>query len=207
MHAWNARMDRQILELQIQANQDRQQAEKDRQQAEKERERDRLEAENKRERDRLEAEKERRAFNKRIAEMTDAQGLMIENMVWPNLKRIAGEVFQGGPVLFEGIRLKRRSPVSPGEMMELDLMAVGESSVLICEAKSKADVEKVRAFLESLRRFAEFYPEHRALRLRPMVASIAFGPSVLAFMTSQGVLALGFGAETMELLNPEVAGG
>jgi hypothetical protein len=184
-----ANKDREKLSAMMeQANKDRERGDRDREKADLDRER---------------AERERKDFNRRLAEVTDSQGLMIENMVWPNLNRVAKQVFGGGNVLFSGIRLKRRLPSDQGRLMELDLLAAGEKAVLICEAKSKVDSTKVREFLENLRAFPEFFPEFAGLALRPMIASIYFDPSVVANMTSLNVIALGFGDETMEVLNPE----
>ena len=230
IRASNARTDRQLLLMQQQADRDRERGDRDRdkltammEQADRDRERgdrdrekltammeqankDRERGDRDREKadlDRERAERERKDFNRRLAEVTDSQGLMIENMVWPNLNRVAKQVFGGGNVLFSGIRLKRRLPSDQGRLMELDLLAAGEKAVLICEAKSKVDSTKVREFLENLRAFPEFFPEFAGLALRPMIASIYFDPSVVANMTSLNVIALGFGDETMEVLNPE----
>ena len=223
IRASNARTDRQLLAMQQQADRDRENADRDRENAGRDRERgdrdrDKLtammeQADRDRERgdrdrekadlDRERAEKERKDFNRRLAEVTDSQGLMIENMVWPNLNRVAKQIFRDGSVLFSGIRLKRRPPSNRGRLMELDLLAAGEKEILICEAKSKVDASKVREFLDKLRDFPEFFPEYAGLTLRPMIASIYFDPSVVAHMTSLNVIALGFGDETMEVLNPE----
>lgn len=92
-------------------------------------------------------------------------------------------------------------------MMEIDLLAVAEGEVLIGEAKSKVGADKVRAFREAMARFGEFFPEHAGCRVHLMIASIAFDPSVVVHMTAQRVLALGFGSETMDLLNPEAIAG
>ncbi len=132
---------------------------------------------------------------------------MIENMVWPNLRRIARQVFRGGEVVFSGIRLKRRLPSDRGRVMELDLLAVGENEVLVCEAKSKVDPSKVREFLDKLRDFPVFFPDYAGLVLRPMIASIYFEESVINHMTNLNVIALGFGDETMEVLNPQAFSG
>jgi len=195
IRASNARTDRQLLAMQQQADRDRENADRDRERGDRDREKADL--------DRERAEKERKDFNRRLAEVTDSQGLMIENMVWPNLNRVAKQIFHDGSVLFSGIRLKRRPPSNRGRLMELDLLAAGEKEILICEAKSKVDASKVREFLDKLRDFPEFFPEYAGLTLRPMIASIYFDPSVVAHMTSLNVIALGFGDETMEVLNPE----
>ncbi|MGF1656993.1 MAG: hypothetical protein ACFCU3_08460 [Verrucomicrobiales bacterium] len=152
---------------------------------------------------REETDRQIREINKRVAEATDNQGLMIENMVWPNLNRIATEAFSGGEVKFQAIRLVRRHPLDRGKSMELDLLAVGATDVLICEAKSKVNAAKVKEFTQRLELFPEFFPEYKDLTIRPMVASIAFDVSVIAHMTARGILALGFGGHTMEVLNPE----
>jgi hypothetical protein len=121
------------------------------------------------------------------------------------VKRIAGQVFGGDVVTSQTIRFKRTYPGNPGRMKEIDLLAASQRSVLVCEAKSKPTSEKVREFLASLGDFKEFFPEYQEMTVVPMVASIAFDASLLSFMTSHGVLALGFADETMELLNPEAA--
>jgi hypothetical protein len=212
IRASNARTDHQLLIMQQRADKDRQQAEKDRQQLiqmQQQADKDRQQADKDRQqadKDRQQAEKERKEFNRKLAEITDSQGLMIENMVWPNLKRIATEVFAGVPSEMEGIRIKRRKRGDAGRQKEIDLLAAAPAPgpVLVCEAKSKPSSEKTREFLDSLVDFPEYFPEYADRRIIPMVASIAFDPSLLEFMTRQGVLALGFGDETMEILNPEV---
>ena len=54
-------------------------------------------------------------------------------------------------------------------MMELDLLAVGERDVLVCEAKSRVTVEKGREFTRALATFKDFFPEYAGRRLRPML--------------------------------------
>lgn len=192
MRLSNARTDRILLELQQRADKERQQADKERQQAD---------------RDRQQADKDRKDFNRRMAILTDQQGLMIENMVWPNLPRIATDVFGGESMVFSGIRLKRRHLGESGWNMEIDLLAASPGQVLVCEAKSKVDATKAREFLDKLAGFTAYFPEYGQHQLLPMMASIAFDDSVLKHLTKQGILALGFGGDTMDLLNPELLTG
>lgn len=210
IRASNARTDHQLLVLQQQAEEDRKRADEDRRRMDE----DRKQSEQRWEETRAwwketqkkweEAEKDRKDFNRRLAEVTDSQGLMIENMVWPNLPRVASQVFGGRQPLFSAIRLKRRLPWERSRLKEIDLLAVSDDAVLVCEAKSKPTPEKSREFLQSLDDFKEFFPEYNDFKVIPMVASIAFDDSLLTHMTREGVVALGFGGETMEILNPEV---
>src|SRR2546426_5684835 len=114
IRASNARTDRQLLEIQQQAEKDRQQAEKDRQQAEK----DRQQAE----KDRQQGEKDRKDFNKRLAEISDSMGTLIEDMVAPCGFQLAKAMFQTEEAHTCAIRLKRKHGAA---MMELDLLATG----------------------------------------------------------------------------------
>ncbi len=169
-----------------QAEKDRQQAEKDRQQAEK---------------DRQQAEKDRRDFNKRMAEIADRVGRFVEDMVHPNASRIAGKLFVGDPIETLAIRVKRRHPQEPSRIIEVDLLVAGSHHLLIGEAKSTPTVEKTNAFLEKVSEVAEFFPEYARHRVLPLLASVSFDPSLVAYLSRQKVYALGFGDHTMELLN------
>src|SRR5689334_6682874 len=48
---------------------------------------------------RRQAEKERKDFNKRLAEISDSMGTLIEDMVAPNARRIAAEIFPSDRVM------------------------------------------------------------------------------------------------------------
>ena len=113
IRASNARTDRKLLEMQQQAEKDRQQAEKSRQQ------------------DREQTEKDRIDFNKRLAEIADAHGRLIEDMVWPNGSRIATELFEGDVIVTSAIRVKRKHPADAGQMMEIDLFVAGSRHLFV----------------------------------------------------------------------------
>ncbi|MCW5556374.1 MAG: hypothetical protein KIT22_00770 [Verrucomicrobiae bacterium] len=162
------------------------QAEKDRQQAEK---------------DRQQAEKERKDFNKRMAEISDRVGRFVEDMVHPNAERIAGKLFGADPVITLSIRVKRKHPADASRMIELDLLVAGESHLLVGEAKSSPTVEKANAFLEKVREVPDYFPEYAGHTVLPLLASISFDPSLVAYLSRRRIYALGFGDETMELLN------
>ncbi len=170
-----------------------QQAEKDREQAEK----GRQEAD----KDRQQADKDRKDFNKRMAEISDRIGRFVEDMVHPNAARIAGKLFGGDSIETLAIRVKRRHPSDPSRIMELDLLVAGRRHVLIGEAKSTPTVEKADAFLEKAREMPDFFPEFAGHKVLPLMASVSFDPSLVAYFNRCRLYALGFGDDTMELLN------
>jgi hypothetical protein len=193
IRASNLRTDAILLEMQRQAEKDRQQAEKDRQQAEK----DRQQAE----RDRQQAEKDRKDFNKRLAELSDSMGTLIEDMVAPNARRIASEIFPSDPVIRLAQRVRQTHPAGRGRMIEIDLLAAGREHLIVVEAKRRLDTEKIREFVEKVSSIPEYMPEYAGHKLVPVVASVAIDPTVITFLNRQKVYGVAMGDETMQLVN------
>jgi hypothetical protein len=153
------------------------------------------------EKDRQQAEKDRRDFNKRLAEISDSMGTLIEDMVCPNAPRIAAQLFPSDPIITSGPRLKRRHPEDLGRSIELDYLSAGRHNLMVVEAKRRIDAEKVREFLERLQLIPEFFPEYNQHRIYPVIASVHIDPSVITFLNRQKVYGLAMGDETMELVN------
>lgn len=179
IRASNLRTDALLLEMQRQAEKDRQQAEKDRQQA----------------------EKDRKDFNKRLAELSDSLGTLVEDMVAPNARRIAGEIFPDDPVVRMAQRLRQVHPSDPGRMIEIDLLAAGRQHLMVVEAKRRLNPDRIREFLEWVGEIPGFLPEYAAYQLVPVVASVTIEPTVITFLNRQKVYGVAMGDETMELVN------
>ncbi|MHC1768244.1 MAG: hypothetical protein AB9869_28890 [Verrucomicrobiia bacterium] len=172
IRASNLRTDAQLLEMQRQADKDRQQAEKD-----------------------------RKDFNKRLAELSDSMGTLVEDMVAPNARRIASENFPSDPVIRLAQRVRQVHPVDRGRMIEIDLLAGGQRHVMVVEGKWRLNADKIREFVEKVNSLPEFMPEYTGYVLVPVVASITIEPSVIAFLNRQKVYGVAMGDETMELVN------
>jgi hypothetical protein len=194
IRASNARTDLRLLQMQ-------QQADRDRQQAEKERERDRQQAQKEREQERLQAEKERKDFNRRLAEISDSMGTLIEDMVAPCGFKLAQAVFSDQEAQTCGIRLKAKHPANLGEMMELDLVAVGPTKVLVVEVKRRMDAAKAEEYRQKLQRLPEFFPALAGKTVCAAVASVYLEPPVIAFLNRQHLYGIAMGDEVMEVVN------
>src|SRR5438445_5355484 len=83
------------------------------------------------------AEKERKEFRKQLAEISDSMGTLVEDMVAPCGFQLAKAIFRDEEAQTCSIRVKRKHPTQPGEMMELDLLAVGDSKALVVEVKRR----------------------------------------------------------------------
>lgn len=147
------------------------------------------------------AEKDRKDFNKRLAEISDSMGTLIEDMVAPCGFNLAGAIFGTEEAHTCTIRVRRKHPQRRGEWMKLDLLAVGPSKVLVVEVKRRPDPEKVSAFREKLARVAEFFPELAGQRIYPAFASVYFDPSLIAFLNQEKIYGIAMGEEVMELVN------
>lgn len=151
--------------------------------------------------ERQQAEKDRRDFNKRLAEISDSMGTLVEDMVAPNARRIAGEIFPADPVVRLAQRVRQVHPSDPGRMIEIDLLAAGRQHLMVVEAKWRLNPDKIREFVEWVTEIPEFLPEYAAYTLVPVVASVTIEPSVIAFLNRQMVYGVAMGDETMELVN------
>ena len=172
IRASNARTDRQLLELQQQAELGRQQA-----------------------------ERERKDFNKRLAELSDSMGTIIEDMVAPCGFKLAHAIFGDEEAQTRAIRIDRKHPSRRGEVMELDLLAVGPTKVLIVEAKRRMDAEKAANLHLKAASFTEFFPEYSGKTILCAVASVYLEPSIIAFLNRERLYGIAMGDETMEVVN------
>lgn len=172
IRASNARTDRLLLEMQQQAEKDRQQAEKD-----------------------------RKDFNKRLAELSDSMGTLIEDMVAPCGLRLARAVFATEEPEICAIRVKRKHPIRRGEWMELDLVAVGPTKLLVVEVKRHLDADKVAEYRSKLSRLHEFFPEWGTKAICPAVASVYLDAPVIALLNREKIYGIAMGDEVMEVVN------
>ena len=191
------RFERSMLDIERRAEKDREQAEKDRQQGEKDREASakRFDEQNKR------YEKERKESNKRWAEISDSMGTLIEDMVAPCGFQLAKAIFDDEEAETCAIRIKRKHPAKPGQMMELDLLAIGPTKVLVVEAKRRMDATKVTEYRDKVRLLSEFFPELAGKTVCPAVASVYLEASVITLLNREELHGVAMGDETMQVVN------
>jgi hypothetical protein len=148
------------------------------------------------------AELDRREMNRKWGELANKMGTLVEDIVAPNLPRVAQELFRCGAPQWAAIRIKRRE--GP-ETMEIDALVVCEGTVLVNETKSSLYSRDVDDLLTKIARFGEFFQEFAQRRIVGIVASLYVDESVVRYATSRKVLAMGMREDTMRILNPEAA--
>jgi hypothetical protein len=144
------------------------------------------------------AERDRKEFNKRMAEISDSVGTLVEDMVYPNAGRIFSEIFPGDAAISI---LQRALRKSAGESMEIDLLASSQTHVMLVEARRRLRSEDAPELREKVPQFTRFFPEYADHQIVLVIASVVIHDSLRQFLTRQKIYGLAMGDETMELVN------
>jgi hypothetical protein len=139
----------------------------------------------------------RRELDKKWGDLANKLGTMAEDILAPNLRRLARDHF-GFEVLDFGVRRERKAN---GKHAEYDVLVVGAQHVIMGEAKSTPRLEDVPRVREKVDAFLEFFPEYVGRRLITVFGSWAIPKSVVTALTQAGIYAMQMGEETMELVN------
>jgi hypothetical protein len=143
----------------------------------------------------------KRELDKKWGDLANKLGTILEDIVAPNLRRLAREHFRLGPLGDFMIRRSRRSPSCPNVVTEFDALLIGAEMVILGEAKSSPSLEAADGFAAKVAVFFDFFPEYRGRRLIPVFGSWAMGDPVVERLTQHRIYALRMGEDTMELVN------
>jgi hypothetical protein len=146
-----------------------------------------------------ESRRERQRMNKQWGDIANRLGTLVEDIVAPNLPRVAAELFSCQiPDLF-AVRLVRRFD---GETREYNAMIVCPRVVLINETKSRLLDIHVEAILDKVAELPRVFPEYADKQPIGILASLSPDEGTVRRATRKGVLVMGMSDETMEVLNP-----
>jgi hypothetical protein len=144
--------------------------------------------------------RDRKRMNKQWGDLANRLGTLVEDIVAPNLPRVASELLGcEHPSLF-ALRVVRHWQ---GETREYDALVVCDNAILVNETKSKLLAAHVDAFLAKLEELPLVFPEYAGRPVVGVLASLAIDAGVVAYATRCGVAVLAMGEDTMEILNPE----
>ncbi len=153
-----------------------------------------------------EQKKEKKAWNKQWGELANSLGRVVEDIVAPNISRIAQDYFNfTEPPKDFSIRRKAYYLSMPDKQREFDTVAAYPHAVILNETKEtvrQSYLEDFVAFLES-GEFYGYFPEYQGRKLIPIFSSLYMSDPAVNYLTKHGIYALAMGDETMELLNFE----
>ncbi len=144
---------------------------------------------------------DRKRMNEQWGELVNKWGTLVEDMVAPNIPRIARENFGFSDIEFFAVRIKVRNKKDRSKRREFDVIAVGDNQVIINEAKSSPRIDYINEFIAVLSQIEDYFPEYAGKTIIPIFASLHIGEDVVTYLTRQRNYAMAMGDETMELKN------
>lgn len=152
-----------------------------------------------------EMQADRKEMNKKWGELANKWGTLAEDIVAPSVPRILRQV-TGCPqdqMKRIAVRVRCTHPAEPGRLQEYDVVAVCGEYVLIAEAKTSLDANKITEFVALMTEARGFFPEYADPQYKFIgaIAALYVDPSVVSLGQKQGVLVLGLGEDLMQVLN------
>jgi len=145
-----------------------------------------------------ETRRQQQEMNKKWGALSNKLGTLVEDLVAPSLPCVI-EKRLNKPAYDLMVRLKRRLP--DGRVKEFDALVVTPDCVCLNSTKATLRIADVDGFVADIAEFRTFFPEHDALPLVGILASLSVEKSVLAYAERQGFLVLAVGDEFMEIKN------
>ena len=142
-----------------------------------------------------------RHLKREVGKLTRKMGTLVEDMVAPNMRSVAGEYFGGGDFDFFAVRLWKKNAEDPGLRREFDVIAVSAEHFFINETKSKPRPEDVGEFADLLEDIGSWFPQSAGKRVVPIFSSLYVPENVRKYLTRKKIYAMGLREGTMDLLN------
>ena len=151
-----------------------------------------------------EAREQIKQSNMRWGELANRMGTLVEDLVYPSLRRIIRQQFNIEADLV--MMVEKRLPDE--REREFDAIAIGGPYVFLNSTKATLRNIYVDQFFEDIKEFREFFPEYNDRKLIGTLAALHIPPQQLDYAEKQGFLVLGVGetswkSKTGKDLNPK----
>ena len=148
-------------------------------------------------------------MNKRWGELANKMGTVVEDIVAPNIRRIAREYFGCPDLEFFAVRIDKRHPADPSRRREFDVVAVGGDLVFLNETKSTVRSSYVADYIDFIRNdeFFAYFPEYKGKRLIPLFASLSVPEDKVTLLSKAHIYVMAMTDTTMDLINFQAVGG
>jgi hypothetical protein len=174
--------------------------------AETRRIRESMDAETRRIRESMDVETRR--MKQAWGDLANKMGTVAEDVVAPNIPRLAVEEFGFSEVEDLQARARRTSRRGAKRRAEYDVVCAGPGKVVVVEVKSTPTLEKIREAPGRLAEFFDFFPEYEGRELIGVFASWAIDPALLPEISAAGLYGIAMGEDTMDVVaRPAPRGG
>jgi hypothetical protein len=137
-------------------------------------------------------------------ELAKKMGTIVEDVVAPNIPRIAKEIFGINEILDFSVRRTIRNIVDKSKSKEFDVLLFYPDGVIVNETKSTVRMKDLHEFIAFLQdEIYEYLPEVRKMKIIPIFASFSIPDNMIKFLSKNGIYAMALSDETMQLLNAD----
>jgi hypothetical protein len=145
-------------------------------------------------------ERDNRQMKKTWGDLANKMGTVAEDVVAPNIPRLAVEEF--GMTEVEDLQCRARRTSRRGERRwrEYDIVCAGPDKVVVVEVKSTPTLEKIREVPARLEEFFDFFPEYEGRELIGVFASWSIDQSLLPAISAAGLYGIAMGEDTMDVV-------
>jgi hypothetical protein len=133
-------------------------------------------------------------------DLANKMGTVAEDVVAPNIPRLAVEEFGFSEVEDLQERARRTSRRGDKRRTEYDVVCAGPGKVVVVEVKSTPTLEKIREVPGRLAEFFDFFPEYEGRELVGVFASWAIAPALLPAISEAGLYGIAMGEDTMDVV-------
>ena len=148
-----------------------------------------------------EMREENKKTNKRLGEISNKQGKIIEDLIYPATRPLISKYYNIPAEdidTYSNVHKKSKA----GEREEFDIIALIPSYVFLIEVKSTMRDNYISDYLEKLKRFPSFFPEYSDRKLIPVMASLTMDKHFVELLTKNNILAMAYKEwEYMDFLN------
>jgi hypothetical protein len=131
-----------------------------------------------------------------VNSLTTRWGRFVEELVEPAIIQLFRSRGIDVKETYSRAKVKRQ-----GIAMEIDILAVDETSVVLVECKSRLSQDDVKEFLEKLSRFKQAFPHYQNYRAYGAVAGIEIDEGVDRYAYRQGLFVIKPSGEAVEIIN------
>ncbi len=150
-----------------------------------------------------ESERDRKRMNKQWGDLANKMGTLVEDIVAPNIPRLAKEYFGIEYIDFFAVRVRKRNTRNPELLREFDAIAVSKGHFFLNETKATPRANYIDSFVEILGEIGDWFPEYRDKALVPIFSSLSISGELVEYLTRNGIFAMGMKDDTMHIVNFE----
>jgi len=143
----------------------------------------------------------KKEINKKWGDLSNSMGMLVENIVLPNLRSIGEKYFGLKRCLTFNSRVEKYSPNN--EIKEFDGIVEYDKAVILNETKSKVKIDYINEYIDFIESglFFEYFPEYKKKKLIPIFSSLYISENYIKKLTKHKIYCMAMSEDSMELLN------